>query len=160
MNTSNEDILQPEEIVSKYYEAFYSNGDLKIVKDLMTEESYYMALEPFGMGLAFRDPVFKLKWDQIKESQDALQEVEKKISVELLSSKLSHQIDIKQVESNGPERKTVYYEEDGKKKRLYFSKKEDHWLIDYFAGRLVPPVPESYFSSMKKWLISMLPSFK
>lgn len=119
-----------------------------------------MSLEPFGMGLAFKDPAFKVKWDKIKESQDALQEVEKRISAELLSRNLSHQIDIKQIEPNGSERKIVYYEEDGKKKRLYFSKKDGHWLIDYYAGRPVSLVSQSYFSSMKKWVISILPSFK
>ncbi len=160
IHTTNEDCLQPEEIVSKYYQAFYSNGDLKSVKDLMTEESYYMALEPFGMGLAFKDPVFKIKWDKIKESSDALHEVEKKISAELLSRNLSHQIDIKQIEPNGPEKKIVYYEEDGKKKMLYFSKKEGHWLIDFYAGCPVSPKPQSYYSSVKRWLISILPSFK
>ena len=111
IHTTNEDCLQPEEIVSKYYQAFYSKGDLKSVKNLMTEESYLMALEPFGMGLAFKDPEFKMQWDQIKESRDALYEVEQKISAELLYRNLSHQIDIKEIVANGPEKKIVYYEE-------------------------------------------------
>ena len=152
----HDDGLQPEEIVSRYYKALNS-GDLKSVKALMTEESYHMALEPFGMGLSLRDPVFKAEWEKIKESRDALDEVEEKISAELLSRDLSHQIDIKQVESNGEKRKIVYYEENSKKKRLYFSKEKGYWLIDYYAGR---PLPQSYFSSMKKWVISKLPSFK
>ena len=116
-----------------------------------------MALEPFGMGLFLRDPEFKIVWDKIKESRDALHEAEQKISAELLSRNLSPQIVIKQTEPNGSKRKTVHYEEDGKKKRLYFSKEKGHWLIDYYAGR---PLPQSYFSSMKKWVISKLPSFK
>ena len=151
--------LQPEEIVSKYYQALYS-GDLKSVKGLMTKESYFMTLEPFGMGLAFKDPAFKTEWDKIEESPDALHDVEKKISVELLSLNLSQHIDIKQIEPNGSERKIVYYEEDGKKKRLYFSNEDDYWLIDYYAGCPVSPEPQSYFSSLKKWASSMLPSFK
>lgn len=160
MNRTDEDHLQPEEIVSKYYQAFYSNGDLKSVKALMTGESYYITLEPFGMGLAFKDPAFKREWDKIEESADALHEVEQKISAELLSRNLSHKIDIKQVEPNGSERQTVHYEEDGKKRRLYFSKKDGRWLIDYYAGRPVSPVPQGYFSSMKKWVTSIFPSFK
>ncbi len=155
---SNE-CLQPEEIVNRYYQALYS-GDLTSVKELMIEESYYMTLEPFGMGLSFKDPEFKTVWDQIEESQDALQEVEQKISVELLSRNLSPQIDIKRVEPNGSERITVHYERDGKKKRMHFSQEDGHWLINYFAGRPIPPVPESYFSRIKKWIISILPSFK
>jgi len=158
INRADEDRLQPEEIVSRYYKTLYS-GDLKSLKDIMTEESYYMTLEPTVMGLSFKDPAFKREWEKIQESRDALHVVEKRISAELLSHNLSHQIDIKQVEPNGSERQTVYYEEDGKKRRLYFSKKDGHWLIDYYAGRPVSPVPQSYFSSMKKWVISKLPSF-
>ncbi len=160
MNRTDIDHLQPEEIVNRYYQAFYSNGDLESVKGLMTEESYFMALEPFGLGLIFKDPAFKAEWDKIKESEDSLHEVEKKISAELLSRNLSHQIDIKQIEPNGSERKIVHYEEDGKQKKLYFSKEDDHWLIDYFAGRPVASDPQSYFASAKKWVVSMLPSFK
>ena len=158
-HTMYNDCLQPEEIVSRYYQALYS-GDLTSVKELMIEESYYMALEPYGFKLSFKDPAFKTVWDQIEESQDALHEVEQKISAELLSRNLSSQIDIKQVEPNGSERITVHYEKDGKKKRMHFSQKEGQWLIDYFAGRPVASDPKSYFSSVKKWVVSMLPSFK
>lgn len=158
-STLHDDDLQPEEIVSKYYHALYS-GDLESVKGLMTEESYYMALEPFGLKLSFNDPVFKSEWDKIEENNDALHEVEKKISAELLSRHLSPQIDIKEIEPNGTERKTIYYEKDGKNKRLYFSKENGHWLIDYYAGRPVASDPQSYFSSVKKWVISIFPSFK
>ncbi len=119
-----------------------------------------MTLEPFGMGLAFKDPAFKAEWDKIKESEYSLHEVEKKISAELLSRNLSHQIDIKQIEPNGSERKIVHYEEDGKQKKLYFSKEDGHWLIDYYAGCPVSPESKSYFSSLKKWFTSILPSFK
>ena len=126
----------------------------------MTEESYHMALEPFGMGLSLRDPEFKTEWEKIKESRDALHEAEQKISAELLARNLSPQIVIKQIEPNGSKRKTVHYQEDGKKRRLYFSKKDGRWLIDYYAGRPVSPLPQSYFSSIKKWIISKLPSFK
>ena len=112
------DCLQPEEIVGKYYHALYS-GDLQGVKEMMTEESYYMALEPFGMKLSFNDPVFKTHWDKLKESKDALYEVEKKISVELLSRNLSPLINIKKIKPNGLERTTVHYVRDGKNKRLY-----------------------------------------
>lgn len=156
INTKYDDYLQPEEIVSKYYQALYS-GDLKSVKNLMTEESYYMALEPFGLKLSFKDPIFKREWDQIEESKASLHEVEKKLSVELLSYNLSSQIDIRQIEPNGSERKTVHYEENGKNKKLYFSKDDGQWLINYYAGR---PVSQSYLSSVKKWVVSFLASFK
>ncbi|NOR56673.1 MAG: hypothetical protein GQ531_10780 [Sulfurovum sp.] len=148
--------LQPEEIVGKYYHALYS-GDLQSVKKMMTEESYYMTLEPFGLKLSFNDPVFKTQWDKLKESKDALDEVEKKISIELLSRNLSPQIEIKQIEPNGFVRTTVHYSKDGKNKRLYFSKEDGSWRINYFAGRLVS---QSYFALIKNWIISILPTFK
>ena len=156
---SSMDIMQPEEITGKYYHALYS-GDLESVKDLMTEESYYMALEPFGFKLSFNDPIFKREWDKIEESQDALHKVEQKISAELLSRNLSPQIDIKEIEPNGLHRMTVHYDEDSKKKRLYFAKENEHWLIDYYAGCPVSPTHQSHFSTIKNWIISILPSFK
>jgi len=151
--------LQPEKIVSKYYQSLYS-GDLKSVKALMTKESYYMTLEPFGMGLAFKDSAFKMQWDKIEESQDAIHEVEKKISVSLLADNISPHIEIKKIAENGSERKIVYYEEDGEKKKLYFSHEDGLWLIDYFAGCPISPVQESCVSFVKKWFSSLLPFAK
>lgn len=159
MKITDDDHLQPEEIVGKYYHALY-NGDLESVKEMMTGESYHMTLEPFYIKLSFKDPAFKTMWDEIEENKDALYEVEKKISEELLSRNLSPQIDIKHIEPNGSQRTTVHYEEDGKNKKLYFSKKDGYWRIDYFAGRPIPPIPESYFSSIKNWIKSIIPSFK
>ena len=159
MHTIHDDCLQPAGIVSRYYKALYS-ADLESVKNLMTEESYYMTLEPFCMSLFFKDSAFKRVWDKIEESQDALDEIEKKLSVEILSRDLSPQIGIQQVEPNGSERMTVHYEKDGKKKKMHFSQQDGNWLINYFAGRPIPPVPDSYFTSMKKWFISIWPSFK
>jgi len=155
-NTKDNDFLQTEEMVGKYYHALYS-GDLKSVKEMMTEESYYMTLEPFGLKLSFNDPVFKAQWDQIEENKDALYEVEKKISAELLSRDLSPQIDIKQTEPIGLERITVHYVKDGKNKKLYFSKESGDWRINYFAGR---PVKPGYFASLKNWVKSIMTSFK
>ena len=155
-NTNDNDFLQPEEMVGKYYHALYS-GDLQSVKEMMTEESYIMTLEPFSMKLSFNDPVFKTQWGQIEENKDALHEVEKKISVELLSRNLSPQIEIKQIEPIGSERITVHYTKDGKNKKLYFSKESGDWRINYFAGR---PVKPGYFDSIKNWVKSVILSFK
>ena len=155
-NTKDSDYRQLEEMVVKYYHAL-NGGDLSSVKEMMTEESYYMALEPFGMKLSFNDPVFKTQWDQIEESKDALHEVEKKISEELLSRNLSPHIEITNTEENGLERMIVHYTKDGKNKKLYFSKEGSDWRINYFAGRHVPP---GYFASVKNWMISIFPKFK
>lgn len=152
-NTKHDDYLQPEEIVGRYYHALYS-GDLESIKEMMTEESYIMTLEPFGIKLSFNDPVFKTQWDQIEESKDVLHEVEKKISEELLSRNLSPHIEVKNTEQNGLERMIVHYTKDGKNKKLYFSKEGSDWRINYFAGRHVPP---GYFASIKNWMISIFP---
>ena len=155
-HTKYDEYLEPGEIVTKYYKALYS-GDLKSVKALMTEESYFMALEPFGLKLSFKDPDFNVTWEQIEKSQDALHEVEKKISTELISRDLSPRIVIKETETNGSQRSIVHYGKDGKKKKLSFSKEDGYWRINYFAGR---PVKPGYFDSIKNWVKSIMPTFK
>ena len=120
--------------MDKYYKALYG-GDLHCVKDLMTWKSYAMMLESFGLRLSLRDSSFKRQLEKIEEDVSSLREVEQKLSSELLLRNRSPQINIQQVEPNGSGRKTVSYEEDGKAKKLYFSKEDDHWLIDYYAGR-------------------------
>lgn len=128
--------VQSEEIVRSYYLAL-KNGDLQSVKSLMTEQSYFMALESLGLKRAFKDPVFKQALEGMEEDPDSLKLVEEQLSMELLSRKLSQKIIIKHVESNGLERQTVHYTEDGKIKNLYFSREKDGWKINYYAGRKV-----------------------
>ncbi len=156
MKTICDDCLQPEGIVGRYYQALYS-GDLQGVKNFMTEKSYVMVLESFGFRLSLKDPSFKVRLEEIEESESSLQEVEKKLSAELLLRKRSPHINIQKVKANGAKRKTVSYEEDGKAKKLYFSKEDGHWLINYYAGC---PTPQSHLSSIKEWITSILPSFK
>jgi hypothetical protein len=129
-------MLDPSDILSLYYTSLY-NGDLGAVKALMTEESYMMTLETFGLRLALRDADFKAQLKKIKEDADALNEVENKLSFELISRHLSPKIEIISINSNGSKRQTIEYTEDGKDKKLYFSKEEDGWKINYFAGRKV-----------------------
>ncbi len=129
-------LLEPSDILALYYTSLYS-GDLSTVKELMTEESYIMTLETFGLRLALRDQEFKLQLKKIKEDEDALTEVENKLSFVLISRKISPEIDIKSVSWNGEKRQTIDYTEDGKMKKLYFSKEKNGWKINYYAGRKV-----------------------
>lgn len=129
-------LLEPRDILTLYYTSLYS-GDLSTVKELMTEESYIMTLETFGLRLALRDQEFKAQLKKIKEDEDALAEVEYKLSYELITRKISPEIDIKTVSWNGEKRQTIDYTEDGKMKKLYFSKEKDGWKINYYAGRKV-----------------------
>lgn len=129
-------MLEHSDILNLYYTSLYS-GDLCAVKELMTEESYYMTLETFGLRLALRDPEFKAQLKDIKEDADALAEVENKLSFELISRKMSPVIEIKSTSMNGTKRQIIDYTEDEKMKKLYFSKKEEGWKINYYAGRKV-----------------------
>ena len=124
------------DVLNLYYTSLYS-GDLCAVKELMTEESYYMTLETFGLRLALLDPEFKAQLKNIKDDTDSLAEVENKLSFDLISRKLSPVIDIKSTSWNGTKRQTIEYTEDEKSKKLYFSKEEDGWKINYYAGRKV-----------------------
>lgn len=151
--------IEPSKIVSKYYHALYS-GDLSTVKDLMVEKSYIMTLESFGLRISFTDAAFKVELKKIEDNKDSLQKVEKILSRELVSKNKTPKIEIIKTEMNGKERQTVNYTEDGEVKKLYFSKENGHWLIDYYAGCPVSPAPQSYFSTIKNWIISILPSFK
>lgn len=129
-------LLDPSDILNLYYTSLYS-GDLSAVKELMTEESYIMTLETFGLRLSLRDAEFKIQLKKIKEDTDSLDKVENKLSVELISRKLSPKIEIVSQYWNGTKRQTIEYKEDEKSKKLYFSKEEDGWKINYYAGRKV-----------------------
>lgn len=128
--------LHPEEIVSRFYGSIYS-GDLESVRSLMTEQSYFMTLESLGLKLSFKDLSFKEVLESIDEDAESLQRVEQALSKDLLTRDGLPQIDIERIESNGSERVTVHYKEDGKVKNLYFSKEENGWKINYYAGRKV-----------------------
>ena len=129
-------ILEPSDILNHYYTLLYS-GNVGMVKELMTEESYYMTLETFGLRLALRNPEFKAQLKNISEDANTLEEVENKLSYELLSRNISPKIEIKSISSNGTKRQTIDYTEDGKDKKLHFSKEKDGWKINYYAGRKV-----------------------
>jgi hypothetical protein len=128
--------LEPSTIVTLYYKALYS-GDLGTVKELMTKESYMMTLQTFGLRLALHDATFKQQLKKCEEDPDVLTEVEYILSGELSSRKLSPAIEIRSTENNGNQRQSVEYTEDGKSKKLYFSKEDDGWKINYYAGRKV-----------------------
>ena len=130
------EMLVPEDILNLYYTSLYS-GDLSTVKELMTEESYIMTLETFGLRLALRDREFKRKLKNIEEDVAVMEEVENKLSFDLISRKLSPEIKIKSSSLNGTKRETIEYTEDQKPKKLYFSKEKSGWKINYYAGRKV-----------------------
>lgn len=136
MSNNNDKCLNPDELVHQYYLSLYS-GDLLSVKSIMTQKSYTMTLESFGLELSLKDPSFKAQLSSIEDDPSALQKVEERLSSKLISKKKSPIIAITKVEPNGSKRATVSYMEDGKGKRLYFSKHSDCWLIDYYAGRPV-----------------------
>lgn len=128
-------LKEPQEIVITYYQALY-RGDLAQVKAVMEGESYYMTLESFGLRLALKDPHFKSQLKKL-ETPEVLQEVETKLSKELLSRQKNPHIEITSTLDNGSDRRTVHFKEEGKDKVLYFSREDAGWKIDYYAGRKV-----------------------
>ena len=128
--------MLPKEITGHYYKLLYS-GDLTGVKKLMTEDSYIMTLESFGLRLSFEDDHFKALLKKIKESNESLEKVEELLSKDLLGRDHKAKIEILNTEMNGNERQTVNYKEEDKVKKLYFSKERDGWKINYYAGRKV-----------------------
>jgi len=119
-----------------YYTAL-EKGDMKQLKQVMTEESYFMTLESFGLRLSFKDPSFKKALNEIEEDKGALVEVEHKLSHDLQSRGMTTEIKIIRVVYNGSSRQTVHYTKNGKDKILHFSKEQDGWKINYYAGRKV-----------------------
>jgi hypothetical protein len=128
--------LEPKDIIGLYYNALYS-GDLPFVKGLMTAESYSMTLDTFGLRLSLKDPAFKARLQEIDVNAASLAEVERKLSDDLVSRNLSPKIEVMNISWNGTKRQTVEYTENGKFKKLYFSKENDGWKINYYAGRKV-----------------------
>ncbi len=101
----------------------------------MTQSSYLITLESFGLSLAIRNAAFKELLDKIKEDTSSLEQVESMLSKDLAARQLSPKIEIVAAEENGIDRKSVHYLEDGQKKQLHFSKENEEWKINYFAGR-------------------------
>lgn len=131
-------LKEPKDIVVDYYHALYT-GDLSHVKELMSWRSYCMTLESFGLKLALKDPLFKSHLKEL-ERPKVLKQVETKLSGELSSRQKDPQIEITSVDSNGPGRQTVHFKEDGRQKVLYFSKEDEGWKINYYAGRKVSDI--------------------
>lgn len=127
---------EPQAMVELFYKALYG-GDMKQLKTMMTQKSYFMTLESFGIRLSFKDASFKKALQKIEVDKGALVEVEHKLSQDLKERKKKPQIYIVLSVYNGTERQTVHYTEDGKNKVLHFSKESDGWKINYYAGRKV-----------------------
>ena len=103
----------------------------------MIEESYHITLESFGFKRAFKDLEFKKILKNIDLSKEDLSKVEEIISHDLRVNSIEHTIDIVNFESNGDERITLHYKEDGNTKKMYFSNSSGTWKISHKAGRKV-----------------------
>ena len=123
-------------IVTEYYRAL-AHADLAMLKVLMVPTSYYMTLEAVGVRLAVKDLEFREVLKHIEESEKSLLSIEKQILKAGLLPKAMPVIAIKEIVKNGSERQTVLYEENGTVKKMYFSKEDDGWKINYYAGRKI-----------------------
>ena len=121
-------------ILHSYYAAI-EYGDMQTLRALMTEQSYIMNIEAFGLKRAFIDARFKTMLAQCKEDTAMLREVEVILCEDLISEASHSTVVLTSVENNGSERKTVLYTENDNNKKLYISHHSGQWLIDYMAGR-------------------------
>ena len=126
--------LLPESIVMRYYEAMAA-GDLKRVKTLMVPSAYRMTLEAYGLPVAFRQPEFRALLERSEADASALEELEGILSDALRQKERHPRIVWLETEVTGSDRRTVHYKEDGRPKKLYFSRTDRGWKIDYKAGR-------------------------
>lgn len=121
-------------ILHSYYAAI-KHGDMQTLRTLMTEQSYIMNIEAFGLKRAFIDARFKTMLAQCKDDAAILREVEVVLCEDLISEASHPSIVLTSIEDNGSGRRTVLYTENGNPKKLYLSFHSDEWLIDYMAGR-------------------------
>ena len=128
--------MQPRELTTLYYKLLYS-GDLNGIRNIMTHTSYIMTLNSLGLHLSWDDKNFKILLKQIETDEDALSEVEKLLSQDLKKRDEVNTIKILKTEMNGLDRQTVHYTQNGKVKKLYYSKEPNGWKINYYAGRKV-----------------------
>jgi len=124
----------PIELVRAYYDVL-TEGDFSKLKNLMTVKSYHMSLQAFGLRLSFKDAAFKSQLSDIEENAVALKSVEERLQKENNVNTASYSIVIQHVKENGTDRKIVEYTENGKAKKLYFSREPQGWRINYYAGR-------------------------
>ena len=94
-----------------------------------------MTLQALGLKLSFRDAGFKSLLAEVEKDARAMTLVEERLSEEVNSVKALPSIVIQSVADNGTDRKIVNYTEAGKGKKLYFSRENEAWKINYFAGR-------------------------
>ena len=124
----------PVELVRAYYDVL-TEGEFFKLKNLMTLKSYHMSLQAFGLRLTFKDATFKSQLADIEENVVALKNVEERLQKEKNVRKGPYSIIIQHIRENGSDRKIVEYTENGKAKKLYFSKEPEGWRINYYAGR-------------------------
>jgi hypothetical protein len=124
----------PETIVELYYRALLS-GDMAALRQMMLPASYIMTLEAYGLKRSFSDPDFKAMLHLMTEDRTVRLQVENVIAETLRRESEFFWIEDLRTEALGPDRCAVHYTEDGCPKKLTFSKTEQGWKIDYYAGR-------------------------
>ncbi|MBU1659257.1 hypothetical protein KKG72_09435 [bacterium] len=110
-------------------------GDLKSLSHLMTRESYMITLQSLGFKRAFREADFQTLLKNIENDAQSLKSVETMLCADLLNNSREHQLEITSFEPKGTNRITLGYAQDGYSKKMYFSKFNEEWKIDYKAGR-------------------------
>ena len=117
-----------------YYKSL-KDADLKSLRSLMEDESYFTLLEMMSFKHVFHDSSFKILLEAMQSDALALKKVEDAVSLDLQQRAEDIKIEIKDLEPKGSERITLHYTENDKIKKMYFSYSEETWKIDSKAGR-------------------------
>ena len=117
-----------------YYESLGS-ADLKSLRSVMEDESYFTLLEMMSFKHVFHEPSFKSSLEAMQRDALALKKVEDAVSLDLKKRVQDSEIKILRLEHKCSHRITLHYTQNDKLKKMYFSSSEANWKIDSKAGR-------------------------
>ncbi|MBC8236997.1 MAG: hypothetical protein H8E76_02090 [Helicobacteraceae bacterium] len=117
-----------------YYDSLRS-ADLKSLRSVMEDESYFSLLEMMSFKHVFHDASFKVSLEAMQSDALALKKVEDAVSSDLKKRVQGVKIKVRSLESKGSDRAALHYSENDNIKKMYFSYSEENWKIDSRAGR-------------------------
>ncbi|MBL6973261.1 MAG: hypothetical protein ISR67_02620 [Sulfurimonas sp.] len=117
-----------------YYDSLRS-ADLKSLRSVMEDESYFSLLEMMSFKHVFHDASFKVLLETMQSDALALKRVEDAVSSDLKKRVQGVKIKVRSLESKGSDRAALHYSENDNIKKMYFSYSEENWKIDSRAGR-------------------------
>jgi len=127
------DLSTPQSSVKAYYKAL-NTADISLLQTVMMPDSFDTDMQVYALSIALKDKTFHEQLKAYSKNTQAKKIVLKKVE-EKLKHRPARSIEIDKVILLGEERVMVQFHEDGKKKQLYLSQRNEQWFIDYLAGR-------------------------